>query len=122
MQLMELSKELWTNILIDFVTGLPLLKNPTIGLAYNLILIIVDRFTKYALIIPFRQDYTAVQLAYVLKDRLIRDYSILKIIISDRDKLFISNYWATLIAEIGTKRKLSTAYYPETDGQTERTN
>jgi hypothetical protein len=38
---------------MDFVTGLPLLKNPATGLAYNLILIIVDCFTKYTLIIPF---------------------------------------------------------------------
>jgi hypothetical protein len=92
MQPIELLSKLWTNISIDFVTGLLLLKDPAIGLAYNSILVIVDRFTKYALIIPFRRDYIAVQLAHVLKDRLIRDYSILKTIISDRDKLFTLNY------------------------------
>jgi transposase InsO family protein len=119
---MELPSELWTNISMDFVTGLPSLKDPATGLAYDSILVIVDRFTKYALMIPFRRDYTAVQLAHVLKDRLIRDYGIPKTIISDRDKLFTSNYWATLMAEIGTQRKLSTAYHPQTDGQTERTN
>jgi transposase InsO family protein len=107
---------------MDFVTGLPLLRDPATGLTYDSILVIVDRFTKYALMIPFQQDYTAVQLAHVLKDRLIRDYGIPKTIISDRDKLFTSNYWATLMAEVGIKRKLSTAYYPQTDGQTERTN
>jgi hypothetical protein len=92
MQLIELLSKLWTNILIDFVIGLPLLKDPAIGLAYDSILVIVDRFTKYTLIIPFQRDYTAVQLAYVLKDQLIRDYSIPKTIISDRDKLFTLNY------------------------------
>jgi transposase InsO family protein len=107
---------------MDFVTGLPLSRDPATGLVYDSILVIVDRFTKYALMIPFRRDYTAVQLAHVLKDRLIRDYGIPKTIISDRDKLFTSNYWAILMAEIGIKRKLSTAYYPQTDGQTERTN
>jgi hypothetical protein len=50
---MELLSELWTDILIDFVIGLPLSKDPAIGLAYNLILVIVDRFTKYVLMIPF---------------------------------------------------------------------
>jgi transposase InsO family protein len=119
---MELLSELWTDISIDFVTGLPLSKDPATGLSYNSILVIVDRFTKYALMIPFRRDYTAVQLAHVLKDRLIRDHGIPKTIISDRDKLFTSNYWATLMAEIGIQRKLSTAYHPQTDGQTERTN
>jgi hypothetical protein len=60
MQPIELLSELWTDISMDFVTGLPLSKDPAIGLAYNLILVIVDRFIKYILMIPFRRDYTAV--------------------------------------------------------------
>jgi hypothetical protein len=60
MQLIELLSELWSDILIDFVIGLLLFKDSAIGLFYNAILVIVDRFTKYALIIPFQQDYTAV--------------------------------------------------------------
>ena len=122
MQPMELPTEPWTDISMDFVTGLPWSKDPTTELAYDSILVIVDRFTKYAIMVPFRRDYTAQQLAYVLKDRLIREHGIPRTIISDRDKLFTSNYWATLMAEIGTQRKLSTAYHPQTDGQTERTN
>jgi transposase InsO family protein len=122
MQPMELPTEPWTDISMDFVTGLPQSEDPATGLYYDSILVIVDRFTKYALMVPFRRDYTAAQLAHVLKDRLIRDHGIPKTIISDRDKLFTSNYWATLMAEIGIQRKLSTAYHPQTDGQTERTN
>jgi hypothetical protein len=53
MQLIELLSKPWTNILIDFVTELLLSKDSAIGLSYNLILVIVDRFIKYALIIPF---------------------------------------------------------------------
>jgi hypothetical protein len=86
---------------MDFVTGLLLSKNPAIGLSYNSIFVIVDRFTKYTLMISYRRDYNAVQLAHILKDRLIRDYSIPKTIVSDRDKLFTSNYYATLVAELG---------------------
>jgi transposase InsO family protein len=119
---MELPTKLWTDISMDFIIGLPLSKDPTTELWYDAILVIVDRFTKYASIIPFRRDYTAPQLAHMIKDRHIRHYGILKTIISDRDKLFTSNFWATLIAEIGTKRKLLIAYHPQTDGQTERTN
>jgi hypothetical protein len=53
MQLIELLSKLWSDISIDFVTELLLSKDPTIGLFYDAILVIVDRFTKYALIIPF---------------------------------------------------------------------
>jgi hypothetical protein len=60
MQPMELLSELWTDISMDFVTGLPSSKDSATGLAYDLILVIVDCFTKYALIIPFRRDYIAV--------------------------------------------------------------
>ena len=72
--------------------------------------------------IPFRNDYTAVQLGHVILDRLIRYYGILKSIISDRDKLFTLNYQTTLLAAIRTKRKLLTAYHLQTDKQTKRTN
>jgi hypothetical protein len=60
MQPIELLSELWSNISIDFVIELPLSKDSATGLFYNAILIIVDRFIKYALIIPFQRDYTAV--------------------------------------------------------------
>jgi hypothetical protein len=65
---MELLSELWSDISMDFVTGLLLFKDSATELFYNLILVIVDCFTKYALMIPFQRDYTAVQLAHVLKD------------------------------------------------------
>jgi len=53
MQLIELLTEPWTDISMDFVTGLPWSKDPTTGLAYDAILVIVDRFTKYAIMVPF---------------------------------------------------------------------
>ena len=122
MQAQELPDKPWTDISMDFVTGLPTSRDPTTNAAYDAILVVVDRFTKYAEYIPFRKNYTAVQLAHVIHDRIIRHHGIPRTIISDRDKLFTSNFWTTLTAEIGIKRKLSTAYHPETDGQTERTN
>jgi hypothetical protein len=77
---------------------------------------------KYAEMIPFRHNYSAEKLAHVFKDRIIHYYSILEIIISNCDKLFTLNFWTTLLAQIGTKKKLLTAYHLQTDGQTERTN
>jgi hypothetical protein len=57
-----------------------------------LIFVVVDWFTKYAEMILFRHSYTAEQLAHVFKDQIIRYYSIPKLIISNRDKLFTLNY------------------------------
>jgi RNase H-like domain found in reverse transcriptase/Reverse transcriptase (RNA-dependent DNA polymerase)/Integrase zinc binding domain/Retroviral aspartyl protease len=122
MQAIELPSEPWTDVTMDFVTGLPPSEDPATKVKYNAILVIVDRFTKYAEMVPFRNDFTAVQLGSITLDRLVRYHGIPRTIISDRDKLFTSNYWTTLLAMIGTKRKLSTAYHPQTDGQTERTN
>jgi transposase InsO family protein len=121
-QAMEPPTAPWTNITMDFVTQLPISKDPVTGYDYDSIFVVVDRFTKYAEMIPFRHGYTAEQLAHVFKDRIIRYHGIPESIISDRDKLFTSNYWTTLLAALGTKKKLSTAYHPQTDGQTERVN
>ena len=55
-------------------------------------------------------------------DRLIRHHGIPESFITDRDKLFTSNFWKFLMGQIGIKHKLSTAFHPETDDQTERTN
>ena len=107
---------------MDFITKLPKSKDPTTTEVYDAIMVIVDRLTKYAIMLPFKEKYNAEQLAFLLLDRLIRDHSIPESITSDRDKLFTSNYWKTLLGIIGTKLRMSTAYHPQTDGQTERAN
>ena len=96
---------------MDFVVKLLKSKDPATQDAFDSIIVIVDKLTKYTIIVPFKESYKADQLAFVLLDRLIRDYSIPKSITSDRDKLFTSNYWKTLIAAIGTKLRISTAYH-----------
>jgi hypothetical protein len=63
-----------------------------IGYTYNLIFIIVDRHIKYAKIIPFRHNYSIEKLAHVFKNKIICYYSILEIIISNYNKLFILNF------------------------------
>jgi hypothetical protein len=107
---------------MDFVTQLPVSEDPATRYVYDSIFVVVDRHTKYAEMIPFRHNYSTEKLAHVFKDRIICYHSILETIISDRDKLFTSNFWTTLLAQIGTKKKLLTAYHPQTDGQTKRTN
>ena len=77
---------------MDFVTGLLRSTDPATEVKYNAILVIMDRFTKYAEIIPYKKECTADQLGYLILNRLVRHHGILKIIISNRDKLFTSNY------------------------------
>ena len=82
----------WDDVIIDFITKLPKSKDLITIEVYDAIMVIVDRLTKYIIILPFKEKYNAKQLAFLLLDRLIRDYSIPKSITSDRDKLFTSNY------------------------------
>ena len=107
---------------MDFITKLPKSKDLTTTEVYDAIMVIVDRLTKYAIMLPFKEKYNAEQLAFLLLDRLIRDHGIPESITSDRDKLFTSNYWKTLLGMIGTKLRMSTVYHPQTDGQIERAN
>ena len=79
------------------------LKDLTTEKVNNSILIIVNKLIKYFTIILFCEVYTAEQLEFIILNWLIRDHKILKIIISDRDKLFTSNYWKTLINFIEIK-------------------
>ena len=113
---------LWEDVSMDFITKLPKSKDPVTGITYNLIMVIVDRFTKYLIVVLFKETHTAEQLGHLLLDRLVRDHRVPIMIITDRDKLFTSNYWKTISAAMGTKPKMSTAYHPQTDSQTEQAN
>ena len=110
---------LWEDVSMDFITKLPKSKDPVTGITYDSIMVIVDRFTKYLIVVPFKETHTAEQLGHLLLDRLVRDHGVPITVITDRDKLFTSNYWKTISAAMGTKPKMSTAYHPRTDGQTE---
>ena len=77
---------------MDFVTQLPVSRDPVTDYVYDLIFVVVDRFTKAAEFVPFWYSYTAEQLARVFLDRIVQHYSIPKLIISNRDKLFTLNY------------------------------
>ena len=107
---------------MDFITKLLLLKELLTKELYNLILIIINRYTKYITVILFNKTYTAIQLGYIFLDRVVRIYGFPKEIILDRDKLFILSYWKTITVQLGVKQKLSIVYYLETDRQTERIN
>jgi len=112
----------WKSIALDFITKLSFSTNPTISIKYNTILIITDRFTKYAYFLPWRTTATAKDVAYELIRTIIANHGVPNEIISDRDKFFTSKVWTTLLALFGVIRKLSTSFHPQTDGQTKKIN
>ena len=107
----------WLSISIDFVSGLPVSDQGN-----DMVLVVVDRFTKAVHLAPCKKTITAQQFALLMFQTVYRLHGIPADIVSDRDKLFTSNFWKELSRLLGTKLRLSTAYHPETDGQTERAN
>jgi ribonuclease HI len=106
----------WENITMDFVTKLPRTKK-----AHDAIWVIVDRLTKSAHFLPVREDYSMDQLAKLYIDEIVTRHGVPLSIISDRDPRFTSDLWKQLQKALGTRLDLSTAYHPQTDGQSERT-
>jgi len=86
-----------------------------------MIWVIVDRLTKSAHFIPMKDTWSKRQLALAYKAHVLKLHGVPKSIISDRDSRFISKFWQELQLALGTKLKMSTAFHPATDGQTERT-
>jgi RNase H-like domain found in reverse transcriptase/Reverse transcriptase (RNA-dependent DNA polymerase)/Integrase zinc binding domain/Chromo (CHRromatin Organisation MOdifier) domain len=112
----------WQSIAMDFIVKLPKSKEPMTQKEYDSILVVTDRLTKYGYFIPYLEESTAEDLAYMFMKHIIANHGIPEEIISDRDKLFTSKFWKSLMDQIGIHHKLSTAYHPQTDGQTERLN
>ncbi len=106
---------------IDFVTGLPISADLK-GDSYDSILVIIDRLTKMVHYIPVKVTINVPGLAKVIINGVIRHHGVPKSIVTDQGLLFISKFWSLLCYFLGIKRKLSTAFYPQTNGQTERQN
>ncbi|KAH7557890.1 reverse transcriptase [Bipolaris maydis] len=112
----------WTSVTMDFIVKLPRSLEPGSARFCDTILVIVDRLTKAAKFVPTEETITAEECAYEVTKALVSEHGIPEEFITDRDKLFTSKYWNTFLAKLGVKKKLSTSFHPETDGQTERTN
>ena len=86
------------------------------------ILIIVDRFRKRAFSIPYKKTIDAPETTRLFIHYVYRIYGPPNTIVSDRGPQFISAFWNEFTRILGIKLKLSTAYHPQTDGQTEIMN
>ena len=107
---------------MDFIVKLPKSLEPGSGRLCDTILVIVCRLTKGAKFVPTEETITAEECSYEVSKAMISEHGMPEEFITDRDKLFTSKYWTTFLAKLGVKKKLSTSFHPETDGQTERTN
>lgn len=106
----------WEHITMDLVTKLP----KTVR-KHDAIWVIVDRLTKSALFLPIQETFSIEKLADLYMKEVVARHGVPITIVSDRDGRFTSRFWNKFQGELGTRLNLSTAYHPQTDGQSERT-
>nr|GEW12482.1 putative reverse transcriptase domain, ribonuclease H-like domain, aspartic peptidase domain protein [Tanacetum cinerariifolium] len=106
----------WEGIAMDFVTKLPRTSS-----VHDTIWVIMDRLTKSAHFLPMREDYKMDRLAILYLNEIVARNGVPISIISDHDSHFTSRFWQSMQEALGTRLDVSTAYHPQTDGQSERT-
>jgi hypothetical protein len=107
----------WDKVGMDFIMGLPRTKS-----GYDSIWVVVDHLTKVAHFIPVKTTYTSAKLAKIYMSMIMCLHGVPKRIVSDRGTQFTSHFWRQLNESLGTRLEFSTAFHPQTDGQTERVN
>lgn len=117
LQSMPVPEAPWQSVGLDFITQLP---ETTSG--NTQIVVFVDRLTKMCHLAALPTSATALDVAYTFMDKVFKLHGLPRTLVSDRDSKFTSLVWREIMRLLGTKLLLSTAYHPQTDGQTERMN
>jgi hypothetical protein len=107
----------WEDISMDFIVGLP-----KTAKGFDSIWVIIDRLTKIAHFLPVKTKYPMVTYAELYIARILSLHGVPETIVSDRGPQFVSKFWEKLHKSLGTKLLHSSAYHPQTSGQTERVN
>jgi hypothetical protein len=107
----------WSSVSLDFIVSLP-----RTAAGYDAILVVVCRLTKMVHFIPTHTNVDAPTAAKLFFREVVRHHGMPRSLVSDRDPRFTSKFWEALFAIWGTQLAMSTAYHPQSDGQTERAN
>lgn len=106
----------WSSISMDFIVQLPQSKG------YTAILVVVDRLTKMAHFIPTNDNVDAPTTVELFVNRIVSAHGLPDDIVTDRGSVFTASFTRALMEHLGITQNLSSAFHPQTDGQTERTN
>ena len=101
---------------MDFIRGLPKSEGK------NVIMVVVDRLTKYAHFCALSHPFKASTVATTFMDRIQKLHGSRRVIVSVRDPIFTGNFWTELFSCLGTQLAHSSSYHPQSDGQTEIVN
>lgn len=116
LQPLPVPQQAWSTVSLDFIEG-----HPKSG-GYDVILVVIDKFSKYGHFIPLAHPYTALSVAQAYFNNIYKLHGLPQAIISDRDRIFTSHLWQELFKLSDTQLIMSSSYHPQTDGQTERLN
>ena len=109
----------WEFITADFV-DMPATRHQLYKNVLNALLVVVDTFSKFTVLLPSRKEATTEEVYHLLWERIFAVFGVPRKMLSDRDKIFKTDKWADKMKAIGSEQLLSTAHHQQTDGQSER--
>lgn len=116
LQPLPIPSRVWTDISKDFIVGLPPCKGKSV------IWVVVDRLSKYSHFLAFSHPYTAVSMANLFVEHILKLHGMPTSIVLDRHPIFMSKFWKEFFTLQGSNLCFSLGYHPQTDGQTEVVN
>ena len=121
LQLLPITTHRWKNFSMNFVTGLLILASWKSD-SYNLLLVIVDQLSKIVHKKLVKVKIDVLSQVEMIINVVVHHHGVLKSIVMDQSSLFISKFWSLLSYFLGIKKKLSTIFHPQIDGQIKRQN